>query len=209
MELTTGHLNLFDIYRFVAVHPKFVSGKNGDMGDYTKLINMIVESIPIQPGWYLWGRFNDVGFWETVYLGKAGNKKTSSLKARIREEMLDERAAFWATVYGSEPTERQFQKIYKNKYGPGTRSYRKRNIHFIVWASATPTTEEEIKTEESVLITLYRPAVNIQRVTYPPHTTNTEQVLKAIDGEIRGILTTPKTSKPKSLARQAVVPSMS
>jgi hypothetical protein len=184
MNIQTGHIDLFDIYKFVASHPKFVSGKNGDMGEYTKIVNSVVASIPANAGWYLWGRFNDVGFWETVYLGKSGNKKTSSLKARLKEELLDERAAFWATLYGSETTERQFQKIYKHKYGPGTRSYRKRNIHFIVWVSATPITEEEVHSEEKILITLYRPAVNIQRVSYPPHTPYTEKVLRAVDDTI-------------------------
>ncbi len=187
MNIQTGHLGLFDIYSYVAAHPKFVSGKNGDMLEYTKLVNGLAHNIPRQAGWYLWGRFNDVGFWETVYLGKAGNKKTSSLYARLREELLDERAAFWATVYGSEPTERQFQKIYQNKYGPGTRSYRKRNVHFIVWLAADIITEEEIKAEEQTLITLYRPAGNIQRVSYPPHSANTERILKAVDNEIRNI----------------------
>lgn len=194
MNLETGHLNLFDIYRFVAAHPKFVSGINGDMGVYTKIVGRVVENIPAKPGWYLWGGFNEVGFWHTIYLGKAGNKKTSSLKARIKEELLDERAAFWATIYGSEPTERQFQKIYKNKYGPGTRSYRKRNVHFIVWVSATPITEEEIKEEESVLIAAYRPAINIQRLTYPPRTHRTDSVVRAIDAEIQCITTVSKIS---------------
>ena len=187
MKLCTGHLNLFDVYRFVAAHPAFVSGKNGDMGEYTKLVNKIVESIPNNtPGWYLWGNFNDTGFWHTVYLGKAGNKKTSSLRARIKEELLDERAAFWATVYGSEPTERQFQKIFKNKYGPGTRSYRKRNVHFIVWVAAS-VTEQEVKAEEAVLISAYRPAINIQRGSYPAPTRHTDGVVRAVDSEIASI----------------------
>jgi hypothetical protein len=187
-NIETGHIDLFDIYKYVATHPNYVSGKNGDMLSYTKLVNEVVKPIPKdKPGWYLWGRFNDVGFWEIVYLGKAGNKKTSSLYARIREELLDERAAFWATIYGSEPTERQFQKIYKNKYGPGTRSYRKKNIHFIIWLSLSPISEEEIKREESVLISIYRPAINIQRITYPPKSDITDQVVQAIDSEINRI----------------------
>lgn len=184
MKIQTGHIHLFDIYKFVAEHPKFVSGKNGDMGDYTKLVNALVESIPTKAGWYNWGRVNDVGVWETIYLGKSGNRKTSSLKARIKEELLDERMAFWATVYGSESTERQYQKIFKNKYGPATRSYRKRNIHFIAWLAVDEISEEDIKAEERTLIMLYRPAVNIQRVSYPPHTANTQSILEAFDSEI-------------------------
>jgi len=188
-NIETGHIDLFDIYKYVATHPSFVSGKNGDMLEYTRLVNQITKPIPKdKPGWYLWGRFNDVGFWETVYLGKAGNKKTSSLYARIREELLDERAAFWATIYGSEPTERQFQKIYKNKYGPGTRSYRKKNIHFIIWVSATPVSEVEVKEEESVLISAYRPSINIQRHSYPMRSEHTDYIVKAIDLEIDEII---------------------
>lgn len=187
MNIHTGHFDLFDIYTYVSRHPKFVSGVNGDMREYTQLVNTVMDGVPKQAGWYLWGRFNNVGFWETVYLGKAGNQKTSSLYARLREELLDERAAFWATVYGSEPTERQFQKIYKNKYGPGTRTYRKCGVHFIVWLGVDEVTEADVKAEEQTLITLYRPAVNIQRVSYPPHTENTERILKAIDSEIQKI----------------------
>lgn len=187
-NIETGHLDLFDIYKYVATHPNFVSGKNGDMRSYTKLVNEITKPIPKdKPGWYLWGRFNDVGFWETVYLGKAGNKKTSSLYARIKEELLDERAAFWATIYGSEPTEKQFQKIFKNKYGPGTRSYRKKNVHFIVWLSASPISETEVKEEENILISAYRPAINIHRITYPLRTEHTDQIIQAIDNEIQNI----------------------
>jgi len=183
MKIQTGHIHLFDIYKFVAEHPKLVSGRGGDTTEYTRLVSKLVESIPAQAGWYNWGRINDVGVWETVYLGKSGNRKTSSLKARIKEELLDERGAFWATVYGTEPTERQNRKAYGGRY-PGTRSYRKRNIHFIVWLSADEISEEDIKAEERTLIMLYRPAVNIQRVSYPPHTANTQSILEAFDSEI-------------------------
>jgi len=183
----TGHIHLFDLYKYIAEHPKFVSGKDGDMGDYTKLVNEVVASIPNKAGWYNWGRINDVGFWETIYLGKSGNKKTSSLQARIREELLDERPGLWATIYGVEPTERQFQKVFKNKYGRQTRSYRKKNIHYIVWVSADPISEQEIKDEEHTLIALYRPAINIQRVSYPSHTPHTEAILRAFDAEIETV----------------------
>jgi hypothetical protein len=199
MELTAGHIHIFDLYRFVAEHPNLVSKKNGNMREYTKLVTSLVDSIPKdKPGWYLWGRFNDVGFWKSIYLGKAGNKKTSSLRARIKEELLDERAAFWATLFGSELTERQFQRMTKNKYGPGTRSYRKRNVHFIVWASASPVSEEEIRVEECVLIDRFRPSANIQRMEYPQPTLYTEKIMRMFDKEIRNILNARFQSKARA-----------
>lgn len=188
MQLHSGHINIFPIYQFIAEHPNLVSAKNNDMRGYTALINKIVSGIPNdRPGWYLWGKFNNIGYWETIYLGKAGNNKTSSLRARLKEELLDERTAFWGTVFGVEPTVKQFRKIFGDKYGDHNRAYRKSGTHFIVWVSAALISEGEVKTEEHTLIALYRPASNIQRVSYPPHTQYTDQVLRAIDSEIETI----------------------
>jgi len=185
MQLHSGHINIFPIYQFIAEHPTLVSAKNNDMQEYTTLINKMVSAIPNdKPGWYLWGKFNNIGYWETTYLGKAGNNKTSSLQARLKEELLDERIAFWGTVFGIEPTMKQFRKIFGDKYGNNTRAYRKNGTHFIIWVGATPILEDEVKTEEHTLIALYRPTSNIQRVSYPPHTQYTDQVLRAIDSEI-------------------------
>jgi len=185
----SGHIHLFDIYKFVAEYPKLVSGKDGDMHSYTKVVNQITQSIPVKAGWYNWGHFNNVGFWETIYFGKTGNKKTSSLKARIKEEILDERGAFWATIYGSEPTEKQFQKMTKNKYGSGVHMYRKSNTHFIVWVSADNISEEGVKREEEMLIALYRPSFNVQRkIKYPSHIhPHTKKILEIFDREIAKI----------------------
>lgn len=188
MDISTGHINLFDLYGFAASHPKLVSGKDRDMADYGALVRSVVGQVPDdKPGWYLWGRFNSIGYWETIYFGKAGKKKTSSLRARIREELLDERAAIWASVYGIEPIQRQHESLYANG---DQRQYRKMNAHFIAWISAMPLEETEIEIEEKVLIALYRPTMNIRRAEYPPHTQHTDAILRAIDSEIFG-MTTP------------------
>lgn len=98
----TGHINLFGVYEFVATHPELV--RESKMKPYSDFAKGLVKAIPHASGWYLWGRFNDVGWWETIYLGLADKRKTASLRARILEELKDELVAFWATVYGYEPT---------------------------------------------------------------------------------------------------------
>lgn len=189
MKISTGHFNLFNVFDFVASNPQMSSGKVGNLKQYTTLINELVSSVPSdQAGWYLWGRFNDIGWWETIYLGKAGNKKTSSLRARLKEEMIDERIAFWAFVFGKEIAAKQHSKLYKGKYDKhNTRSLRKTGTQFIVWLSASPITEKEIKEEETTLIDIYRPTTNAQRIRYPKKSKITEHVIRAIDKEIENI----------------------
>ena len=184
--ISTGHFDLFKIYSVVAGCPKFLFGRE-ELKIYSAVVNSIIENVPKKAGLYLWGRFNDTGWWETIYLGKAGNKKTSSLQARLREELMDERALFWATIFGVEPTEKQFQKITKNKYGSGIRTYRKKNVHFIIWASVDNASEEEIKKEEDILIDIYRPTQNAQRIRYPAKSEITEQLIRSIDDKIDAI----------------------
>ncbi len=52
-------------------------------------------------------------------MGKAGTKKTTSLQARLYEELLDERVVFWAAVYGREIASKMQSKIFKGRYDHG------------------------------------------------------------------------------------------
>jgi hypothetical protein len=154
----TGHINLFSLYEFAATYPELVKGSK--MKPFTKIVNDLVRPIPTkESGWYLWGRFNDVGWWETNYLGKAEIGKTGSLCARITEEIKDELVWCWATVHGYERTIKQAGSASAEVI----RSLRKRNSHFIVWITALE--REDVKDTEKFLISAFRPASNIQRKT--------------------------------------------
>jgi hypothetical protein len=186
MLLEAGHTQLFGIYNFVAQNPEFVAGRGAMRKAYAECIANCTNKIPEEAGWYLWGRFNDIGWWDTVYLGKSGKQKTSSLRARIREELTDEWAAFWATVFGAERTERQFEKSY-SKYGRPVRAMRKRNASFIVWISASPIEQEELAKQERVLISAFRPGNNIQRRHEVP-SADSLKIIRKIEDEIDAIL---------------------
>lgn len=183
-NIETGHFDIFNIYKFIASHPRFPRGR-GTLREYTSIVNNILKNVPKKAGWYIWGRFNSSGWFETMYLGKSGNGKTSSIYARLKEEICDERLAFWATVYGSEVASREFSKITGGKYDFGIpRTLRKSGVHFIIWCSVDSATEADIKKEEDVLIHAYRPAHNAQRRSYPQHTQYTDSIIRAIDSEI-------------------------
>ena len=76
MEITTGHFDIFNILKFVAENPTMPKRSVGEWKAYADLVSNLVSSVPDdKAGWYIWGKFNEVGWWETIYLGKSGNKK--------------------------------------------------------------------------------------------------------------------------------------
>jgi hypothetical protein len=168
--------------------------------DYSKLVNKTVADVPVAPGWYLWGKFNDMGWWETIYLGKAGRKKTSSLHTRMYDELREECVAFWAEVYGREPMVRQHAKRPNaHKYGPPTRALRKSGSRIVVWVAVDDEiSEEEINRQEDLLIKLYRPTHNAAR--WNQHTMydeDTRLIELAIEDELQAILS-PNTNATKA-----------
>ena len=133
MNLQTGSFNLFPIFEFAANNSTLPSHKNTLLQkDYSKVISQCVSEVPKKPGWYLWGRFNDMGWWETVYLGHAGVAQT--LHTRLYDELREECIAFWSEVYGRERAIRQNKNIYRGKYGDATRSLRKSGSRIVAWS---------------------------------------------------------------------------
>lgn len=190
MITRTGHFNLYPIFDFAAGHPIMPTAKDRiNQRAYSELINTTLGDVPERPGWYLWGRFNDMGWWETVYLGKAGRQKTSSLHTRLYDELREECTAFWAQVYGREPMVQQYLKLYDNKYDP-TRSLRKTGAIFVVWVAVDDDiSEEEIKRQEDLLIKLYRPTHNAARWNQSAiHDTTTQAIESSIEAELQLII---------------------
>lgn len=173
----------------MAEHPLMPKRNVGEWKNYAGIVSKLVHNVPNnQPGWYLWGRFNEIGWWETIYLGKAGNQKTSSLHQRLKDELSEERVAFWATIYGREVATKLANKLYNGKYVSNVqRSLRKINTHFIVWLAYSGLSEAEVNKEERALIHIYRPANNAQREKYPERSNLTEQISRAFDKEIDAI----------------------
>lgn len=191
MLFKTGHFNLFPILEFVAENPIMPSPQNHKLQkDHGTLINKVMDKVPLDmPGWYLWGKFNSMGWWETIYLGKAGKQKTSSLRNRLYKELQAECIAMWSDVYGHETMVKQYQKLYGGKYDP-TRSLRKAGAHFVTWVAVEDEiSEEEIKKQEDLLIKIYRPTHNAARWNLvSTHDAVTEEIEKAIETELKSIM---------------------
>ena len=190
MKLKTGHFNIFPILEFAAVNPIMPSYKNGTLQkNYKSIIDKLIDNVPSnKPGWYLWGKFNSMGWWETIYLGKAGKQKTSSLRTRLYDELREECVVFWSEVYGTETIIKQHKKLYDNKYDP-TRSLRKSGSQFVVWVAVEDNINEKgIKEQEDILIKIYRPTHNAARWNKSMmHNPLTEAIEDAIENELKSI----------------------
>ncbi|HSX35957.1 MAG TPA: hypothetical protein VLH84_03420 [Patescibacteria group bacterium] len=191
MKLQTGYFSLFQVFEFALGNPEMPSFKNKELqSQYSKLISNTIASVPSLPGWYLWGKFNDMGWWETVYLGKAGKAKTFSLHTRMYDELREECIAFWAEVYGREPIIKQDRKLYDDKHRDSTRSLRKSGSRIVLWiAVEDPISEAEIKRQEDFLIKLYRPTHNAARWNASAeHDYLTREIEQAIEDELQTLM---------------------
>jgi len=72
-----------------------LKGSSPEGRSYGKLVGQEVSVLPELPGFYIWGKYENKGLWRTIYLGKAGIGKSTHLRARIAEELRDERIAVW------------------------------------------------------------------------------------------------------------------
>ena len=131
-----------------------------------------------------------MGWWETVYLGKAGKGKTSSLHTRMYDELREECIAFWGEVYGREPIIKQDRKLYDDKYRDSTRSLRKSGSRMVIWIAAEGAIDEkEVKIQEDLLIKNYRPTHNAARWNQQSkHDDLTVAIEKAVEVELKCIV---------------------
>ena len=195
MELTYGTICLEPLYEIVSNDTKglAIKGESQEGRAYGKQASLITNSINENQGLYLWGKYTDSGAWRSIYLGKSNTGKTSNLRARILEELKDERLfLWWRRTYFSENV---FLDLYKDHYDNFTpksennfyRSIKKWGTTHIIWVSFDDDDigYSDIKILESDLIEILNPIVNDQR---PPPENNlaviSVEIIKHLRDEI-------------------------
>jgi hypothetical protein len=113
-------------------------------------------------GFYLWGFYNHRNFWVNVYLGMSEKgKKTSDLRARIMEELKDDRAFVWREFC---PTDKvmaldpKYQTVVR-------RALRKAGSTHIFWVAEPHLAQDEFESIEYDLIEAMNPTGNRRRLT--------------------------------------------
>lgn len=188
--MNSGYINLFPIFEFIAKHPSGMRWRNTQFRPYSFLCDRLTDSIPVQSGWYFWGEFNAESSWECVYVGKSEHtEKGWGLRHRIKDELKEERIAFWAYVVGDKKAFFDQSKAFNGKYDSAAkRALKKKGAHFIIWISDPTVTSEQMLTEEKILLGYYKSSNNIQRGGVRSITKRTRQIIALVDKEIKGIL---------------------
>ncbi len=187
--MKSGYINLFPIFEFIAKYPSGMRWRNAQLRPYGSLCSRLTYSIPEQSGWYFWGRFNARSNWECIYVGKSERtEKGWGLCHRIKDELKEERIAFWAYVVGDKKAFFDHSKAFRKRYdSTAKRALKKKGTHFLIWTSDHTATLEQVAAEEKALIGYYKPSGNIRRGKTKGTTKKTKQIINLVDKETKKI----------------------
>jgi hypothetical protein len=182
-------VSLRPLYKFIRTHQAdYLETLNlkKDLGrEYTKQCECLTgeregeceksaDKIDEVQGIYVWGAFDARKYWHSVYLGKAGlGKSKKLLRARITEELKDERCCLWRSVLskaklweagplvhdgGIEKWNKYIEKHWK-------RSIEKAGTTHIIWTPTSKLGNDAVRRLEAELIEALSPRANIQKPT--------------------------------------------
>jgi len=156
-----GAISLDLLYKFARANPD-IPHRKGDQStykSYRELVQTLIANIPQEAGWYCWYKSKPAVL--PIYIGQSKKGKTSSLYARIQEELLEEYVAIWGDVYDKEPMISRLSGKYAGKYITSIRrAAQKTGAQRIVWVSSDSITEGELDVVEQKLIAAFQPAAN-------------------------------------------------
>jgi hypothetical protein len=159
----TGYMNLDSLCDFARCNPE-VPHRTKDITLYQEYRAVVVEllkSVPCEAGWYIWYRSAAPN--PPIYIGQSREGKTSSLQARLLEELLEEYVAFWSLVDSNAHT--ILSEKYNNKYNL-SRAMRKRGADRIIWVSCAGAKRGTLDVVEHKLIWDLQPTANTDKRDY-------------------------------------------
>jgi hypothetical protein len=147
-----------------------VNGSTPSGKAYCRECDKVLDQVPNEQGFYLWGFYNPRKFWINVYCGQADKLKTAHLRDRLYKELTAERACIWREV---NPDDNQVLAIGAQvhptmwiKYKPHwERALRKAGSTHIFWVATSGLSPEDVDHIESDLIEAMNPTGNRQRRT--------------------------------------------
>lgn len=201
MDQTRRIIQLRPLYEFVERHRgdeealKIERTKIGK--EYTSLCREMTEGIEQRPGFYLWGSYDKNRWWHSIYLGRAGDGKSTNLRNRILEELKDESAFVWRHLYTEEKLTEICERYYAGrqyKFGRPSwaRGYRKAGASHIIWVP-TDHVDEDVKKIEADLIEATNATANLSR---PAPTRFLQLETKEIFATFRATIHAARPDKP-------------
>jgi hypothetical protein len=166
-----GTISLRDLYSFARKHGECAEEAirlEENLGrEYCALCASLTNEVDDDQGFYLWGVFDRKRYWHSIYLGKAGFGRASSLKKRIWEELKDERAFLWRAFLDKRRLFQIRDTIHPHGRYTWSRPVLKTGTTHILWTSAPSV--GDIAPIEADLIEALDPFANIQRKAPAPN----------------------------------------
>lgn len=169
----SGIVSLKPLYDFASLdqYNTAIEGRSKEGRKFGKLVKSLTAEISDQGGFYIWGSYDHKGLWQNIYIGKAGFNKTTSLRARIMEELKDERQFFWKAKLPENEIlklcDEYYPKMAHRYKTEWVRHFKKFNSTHIIWVSIESADREEFESEilviESDIIETMNPKANINR----------------------------------------------
>lgn len=190
-DLKSGMLSLQPLYEFLELeHDQAgLHGRSQEGRRYGAVVTRICRTIAATQGFYLWGRYERNGLWRNVYLGKAGFGRTAHLRARIQEELKDERACIWCAFVSVRTMEAVGERNYPRKWHQYKkdmhRALKKKGTTHIVWVADPHLDNSQVQNIESDLIETLSPSANMSRPVPP---VILQEHTKTIIGELRALI---------------------
>ncbi|MFK8008008.1 MAG: hypothetical protein AB8H03_16745 [Saprospiraceae bacterium] len=174
MVLESEVIELKKLYDFVLKDKKneALEGRSKQGKEYGKLVKELTNPISENGGFYIWGSYTKKGLWNNIYIGKAGFSETTGLRARIKEELKDERSFIWLSKMNKKNILKlgaiKYPAMWEKKYKTNTeRAFRKFNSTHIIWIAIKRSDKEEMEKDilkiESDLIETMNPIANRNR----------------------------------------------
>jgi hypothetical protein len=182
--MNSGVIPFSRLFDYIKKHRDVPRKTESEFEEFKKLYLSLVKDVGDVPGWYAWVRMGE-GHPKVIYIGQSQVRKTASLRARLKEEFLDEFIALWATIWDPEEVIEVLNKKYDGKYASNIRrSARKAGSTHIVWFGREGLSDAELDGVEHDLIQKMNPPANRQH-RQKPHpfsglTVEAESVLSAL-----------------------------
>lgn len=161
--MDSDSINLTPLLEYIKTFP-IIPYKNHDpeiFEPFKEIYLELLSNVPDVPGWYVWLNKNAKPDETTIYIGQSQSRKTSSIKARLTEELLDEHVSLWATVHNPDSIFRTLDAKSDGKYTTYIkRSLRKAGTTDIIWVGENQVTDDQLNYVEHMLIKLHHPPAN-------------------------------------------------
>jgi len=137
--------------------------QNEEGKQFSNIVTSIVNqcNLPQESGIYVWIKVDKLGNNRKIYVGKSHN-----LRQRLREEISEERVAFWPE-YPNESWDAEGQRHYPDKWPQyrvaWNRAQDKEGATHIVWVASNNLAHIRLELIEARLIHKYQECFNIHR----------------------------------------------